>query len=156
MHHDSRESPLSFWRPWRLWGFTLKVVEVKINVLWCITQQVKVWSMLSSSLRPFIEALMMVLSPSKWKISIRNATVFENVTADYVEVVVTVISDVDIARRAANVAKGEWEKPASIQGRSCRGQVHIMFDNLSKRLFKGPDISYYRYSVAIIIFVLKW
>lgn len=133
MHHDSRESPLSFWRLRRLWGFTLKAVEVKINVLWCITQQVKVWSMLSGSLRPFVEALMMVLSPSKWKIRIRNPTVCENVTADYVEVVVTVISDVDIARRAATVAKGKWEKPASIQCRSCRGQVHVMFDNLSKR-----------------------
>ncbi len=132
MHHDSQEGSLSFWRLRRLWGFTLKAVQVKINVLWFITQQVKVWSMLSFSLRPFVEAHMMILSPSKWKIRIRNPTVCENVTADYVEVVVTVISIVDIARRAATVAKDKWGKLASIQGRSCRRQVHVMFDNLSK------------------------
>lgn len=83
--------------------------------------QVKVWSVLSGSFRPSVEALMMVLSPSKWKIRIKNLTICENVTADYVtEIVVVVISDVDIARRAATVAKGKLEKPAPIQSSSSR------------------------------------
>lgn len=41
-------------------------------------------------------------------------------TADYVtEVVVVIISDVDIARRVATVAKGKLEKPAPIQASPC-------------------------------------